>query len=82
MKRTTVSLPDDVAWRLEREAKRREVSVSEVVRQVLSEHFDMLPGKPRALPFAALGASGRSDVSERIEEILAQEWTPDFDRDR
>jgi hypothetical protein len=33
-----------------------------------------LDGGRRRLLAAGAGSSGRSDVSERIEEILAQEW--------
>ncbi len=34
----------------------------------------------RPLPFAALGRSGHHDTAERIEEILAREWTADRNR--
>jgi Arc/MetJ-type ribon-helix-helix transcriptional regulator len=81
MKRTTISLPEDLVWRLEREAKRRDASVSEVVRSVLGEHFG-IGGEARRLPFASLGRSGgRVNTSENVEEILAEEWARDFDRD-
>ena len=79
MKRTPISLPDDLAVAVEREARRRRVSVSEVARQAIAEHLGM-DGKRRPLRFAALGRSGYHDTAERIEEILAQEWTPDRDR--
>ena len=35
MKRTTISLPDDVAAALEREASRRRVSISQVAREAI-----------------------------------------------
>jgi Arc/MetJ-type ribon-helix-helix transcriptional regulator len=81
MKRTTISLPDDLAVAVEREARRRRVSVSEVARQALSEHLG-LDGKKRHLPFVALGRSGYHDTADRIEEILAREWADQIDRDR
>jgi hypothetical protein len=37
--------------------------------------------EPTKLPFVDLGRSGQSDVSERVEEILAEEWDPDRDVD-
>lgn len=80
MKRTTISLPDDLAVATEREARRRRVSVSEVARQALAEHLGLNDVARRPLPFAALGRSGRRDTAERLEDLLAQEWTPDRDR--
>jgi Arc/MetJ-type ribon-helix-helix transcriptional regulator len=80
MKRTTVSLPDDVAKLLEFESQRRRISISEVVRQALIAHLKLAGDQPRHIPFAALGASGYTDTSERIEEILAEEWGNARDR--
>jgi Arc/MetJ-type ribon-helix-helix transcriptional regulator len=72
MKRTTISLPDDLAGIVEREARRRHISVSEVVRAAITTHFKL--DEPRELPFANLGSSGHTDTSERVDEILATEW--------
>lgn len=80
MKRTTISLPDDLALAAEREARRRRVSVSELARQALAEHLGLNGAVRRPLPFAALGRSGRRDTAERLEELLGEEWTPDRDR--
>jgi Arc/MetJ-type ribon-helix-helix transcriptional regulator len=74
MKRTTISLPDDLAQALEREARRRSTSVSEVTRDALTEHFGLTPGEPRELPFAALGRSGHNTTGRDMEELLEQEW--------
>lgn len=73
MKRITVSLSDGLAWCLEREAKRRDVSASEVVRQALTERYG-LSGEKRKVPFAGLFSGDGSNVSERVEEIIAEEW--------
>jgi hypothetical protein len=74
MKRTTISLPDDVAILLQREARRRDTSVSEVTRQALLAYFGLADGQPRRIPFAALGASGYKHTARDVEEILANEW--------
>ena len=77
MKRITISLPDDLAAALERESRRERASVSEIVRKAIEARLRPLPivdGK-RQIPFAALGRSGYTDTSERIDEILAEEWT-------
>jgi Arc/MetJ-type ribon-helix-helix transcriptional regulator len=80
MKRTTVSLPDDLAQALEREARRRSTSVSEVTRDALTKHFGLTPGEPRDLPFAALGRSGHATTGRDIEELLEREWDDDARR--
>jgi Ribbon-helix-helix protein, copG family len=72
MKRATISLPDDLAQEVAREAQRRRVSLSEVARDALREHLDRPTGG--GLPFVGIGRSGRRDTARRAEEILAREW--------
>jgi predicted DNA-binding protein len=71
MKRTTVKLPDELDARLRQEARRRGVTVSELTRTAIEEHVGS--GRRRKLGAAAAGRSGRSDISQRIEEIIASE---------
>jgi Arc/MetJ-type ribon-helix-helix transcriptional regulator len=75
MKRTTVKLPDELDARLRHEAQRRGVTMSEVTREAIEAHLAQRGWKParRRLLAAGAGASGRADVSERIEEILRGE---------
>lgn len=80
MRRTTISLPDDMARALDREARRQGTSASAVAREALAERLHLRAGEARQLPFAALGRSGAHDTARRAEEILAAEW--DADRDR
>ena len=70
MKRTTVKIPDELDARLRHEAERRGVTISQITREALEAR---LGGGARRLVAAGAGRSGRSDVSERIEEILAAE---------
>jgi Arc/MetJ-type ribon-helix-helix transcriptional regulator len=79
MKRITVGMPADLAAIVEREARRRHTSVSDIVRAALATHFRL--NQPRELPFAALGHSGYSNTSQDIEEILARDWADDIYRD-
>ncbi|TME98888.1 MAG: CopG family transcriptional regulator [Chloroflexi bacterium] len=79
MKRTTISLPEDLAGILEREARRRRTSVSEVVRIALASHFEL--DKPRELPFANLYSSGHTQDAANLEELLATEWGPALEAD-
>ena len=80
MKRTTISLPDDLASALAREAVRRRVSVSEVTRDALAAHLGLSADTPRDLPFAALGASGQRTTARDFETALEEEWSRDRDR--
>ncbi len=73
MKRTTVKIPETLDARLRHEAQRRGVTISQINREALEAFLDVPSGR-RRLAAAAAGASGRSDVSERIEEILAAEF--------
>ena len=77
MKRTTISLPDELAVAVEREAGRRRTSVSQVTREALITHLGLGASTPRQLPFAALGASGTRTTARDIEQILADEWAHD-----
>jgi plasmid stability protein len=80
MKRTTVSLPDDVAAALEREAARRHVSVSQIAREALEARLGRPADGPRDLPFAGLGRSGHQTTARDMEDILDAEWSHDSDR--
>ena len=71
MKRTTVMLPDELDARLRHEAERRGLRLSDLVREAIEAHV----GRRRLRSFRA-GASGREDVSARIEELLAAEVKP------
>ena len=73
MKRTTIKLPDDVDARLRHEAERRGMTISQLSREAIETH---LGGRQRRLQAAGAGHSGRNDISERIEEILAAEVAP------
>ena len=73
MKRTTVKIPDSLDARLRHEARRRGTTISAITREALEAHL----GARRPLLAAAAGSfrSGRSDLSERVEEILTAEAT-------
>jgi hypothetical protein len=74
MKRTTLSLPDDLAQALTREAHRRSTSASAVARDALTKHLHLVPGDARPLPFAALGHSGHRTTARDMEQLLEREW--------
>ena len=82
MKRTTISLPDDVAAALEREASRRRVPVSQVAREAIEARLGMAGEGPRALPFAGLFASGLPGIADHDEDYLREHWPDAIARDR
>ena len=79
MKRITIVVPDELNALLQEERRRRDVPTAEVVRDALEAYLVKKDG-PRRLSFAALGRSGRHDISERVEEILDAEWGGSRDR--
>ncbi len=74
MKRTTISLSDDLAQALNREAQRRRASASEVTRLALTQYLGLEQDQPRELPFADLGRSGHRTTARDMEQLLEQEW--------
>lgn len=73
MKRTTVKIPDELDARLRHEARRRGTTIADISREALEAYLGS--STRRRLGAAGAGRSGRSDVSDRIEEILAAEGT-------
>ena len=75
MQRTTVKLTDELDARLRHEAQRRGTTVSALTREAIENLLGVQRGARRLLA-AGAGASGSNDISERIEEILANEARP------
>ena len=78
MRRTTISLPEELAAALGREARRRAMPASAIAREALTAYLGIGgPDDQRELSFAALDRSGHSDTAREMEELLKQEWTAD-----
>ena len=73
MKRTTISLPDELAMVLQREARRRDTSISDIAREALAAHLGVDGGRRPEFGFVGLGRSGFTDTSERFDEYFGQE---------
>lgn len=71
MRRTTVKLPDDLDALLRHEAERRGKTISQLTREAIEAHLGTRAR--RRFLAAGAGGSGRTDISERIEDILAGE---------
>jgi hypothetical protein len=82
MKRATITLPDDLADLVDREARRRQTSFSEVVRLFIAQGLSGSKEKPREIPWAGLFHDPAMIPAERLDEELAVHWADDIDRDR
>jgi Arc/MetJ-type ribon-helix-helix transcriptional regulator len=79
MKHVTITLPDDMAQALDREARRWGTSASAVVREALTMRLRLRGDQERPLPFAALGRSGERDTAGRVDAILDADWCAEGD---
>jgi metal-responsive CopG/Arc/MetJ family transcriptional regulator len=70
MKPTTIYLPEDAEANLQKLADKMGKSVSEIIQEAI---LNYLTETPRELPKSVgMGASGRSDLSSKSEQLL---WT-------
>lgn len=74
MKRISFTLPDELASALEREARRRGTSSSEIARRALAAHLGLGTGVLPTLSFAGVGRSGEQHTARNAEDILRREW--------
>ncbi len=76
MKRTTILLDESLLLDIQQLAEEENTTASRVIREALAEYV-AVRRKPRPrLSFQAIGDSGQGDVSERAEEILAEDARP------
>jgi Arc/MetJ-type ribon-helix-helix transcriptional regulator len=82
MKRTTITLPEDLADLVAREAERRRFSVSKLIRVVLRETLVGTTEKSREIPWAAIVDDPEMVRGDAVERALEKGWARDIDRDR
>jgi len=80
MKRITMSLPDDLASRVEHEARRRSVSVSELIRESLVRDF--AGERERRIAWAGMIDDASLPTGEGFEDALAESIEHATRRDR
>ena len=66
-----MTLPTELARRLRTEARAHERPVSAIVREALEAYLGGQPA-PELPSFTGVGESGIADLSERVEELLAE----------
>jgi hypothetical protein len=74
VQRTTVYLDEEIAVAIRNFAESQNRSQAEIIREALAKYVKEVERKTRRPPISGVGAyrSGRSDVSERAEEILRE----------
>ena len=82
MKRTTITLPDELAEILTREARRRDTSVSAIVRTLVEEGLELTGESPRPIPWEALFDDPEMVPARRVDEELERHWADDIGCDR
>lgn len=82
MKRTTISLPDDLAAALEREARRRRVPVSQVAREAIEARLGWNDATPPDIPFIGIVQSEEPhNFGAESEDWLRQQLVEGIHRD-
>jgi hypothetical protein len=64
-------LPDDLDARLRLEARRRGSSIADVAREAIDRQLPQ-PSADGHLSFFSIGEGSPADVSERVDEFVAQ----------
>jgi hypothetical protein len=82
MKRTTITLTDDLAELVEHEAGRLHISVSELVRRIIHQAFAGSADKPREIPWAGIFDDPEMVSGENIDDELREKWADDIDSHR
>lgn len=69
-----VVVPDEIAERLASEAAERGTSAEELASEAVRNYLGPVRAATRRPRFVGIGHSGRSDISERAEEILNEHF--------
>ena len=72
MKRTTIFADEDTLGKLREIARRRNTTLSEIIRTALKRYVSRRHPRTRPLSLIGIGRSGRKDVAEHAEELLGK----------
>ena len=81
MKRTTITLTDDLADLLIHEARRQHTSVSALLRKLVKEAFGVST-RGRKIPFAGLFQDPGMVTGAQVDDELERRWANDIESDR
>jgi metal-responsive CopG/Arc/MetJ family transcriptional regulator len=72
MRRTTIFADDDLIKEMKSLAEQEKRSVADLVRDAIAQYISNKRRRKQKLSFIGIGRSGRSDISEKHEELLWQ----------
>jgi len=74
MKRTTIFADENLINEIKELSREENISVAEIIRKAMKEYImQKRRTKKRTFSIIGVGASGRSDIAERHEELLFEE---------
>jgi hypothetical protein len=76
MERITVTIEPDEAAKLRREARRRRISLSALVRERIRDKDTA--GQRRSIPWAGVGESGNPKLATEMDSELERTWADDL----
>ena len=82
MKRTTISLSDDLSVRVGHEAKRQGISVSAWVRRAIRNAILGGASGERQIPWAGIFEDAHMVRGRDVDGALHETWADDIDRGR
>ncbi len=82
MKRTTISIPDDLSSLVEHEANRLGITVSEWIRRAIRNTILGSDSGSRKIPWAGIFEDPEMVRGRDIDEDLERSWADDIHRDR
>jgi len=82
MRRIAIFLPDEVIGLLDAEARRLQISISEIIRRLIVERFTEKSEDHREIPWAGLFSDPEMVPGERLDEQLSATWADDIQGDR
>jgi Arc/MetJ-type ribon-helix-helix transcriptional regulator len=72
-RRTTITLTERIDEEVRKDARRRRLSVSEVIREALNKFYGE-PGEEVDVPFIGIGDSGRDWSAVDFDRELERTW--------
>lgn len=70
MKRTTIFADDSLFNEIKDISREENRSIADVIREALKKYITQKRRSKSALSFMGIGSSGRSDISEKHEQML------------
>jgi hypothetical protein len=72
----TVTVDEDIIDVLKAMAKLKGITVEQVLSDMLTQTLEQIKARMND-PIIGMFESGEGDISERVEDILRNEWRPD-----